>query len=52
MKTRYEKNKLMFAIDWIAVYCLVSVPIRGAFGDESPAMLIALPSSQRLSWHL
>ena len=42
MKKLYEKNELTFALVWIAVYCVVSIPIRGSFGDESAAMLIAL----------
>lgn len=42
MKKFYEKNELWFAIAWIVVYCGVSVPIRGAYGDESAAMLAGL----------
>lgn len=42
MKKFYEKNELWFAIAWIVVYCAVSVPIRGSFGDESAAMLAGL----------
>lgn len=42
MKKLYEKNELTFALVWIAIYCVVSIPIRGSFGDESAAMLIAL----------
>lgn len=42
MKKLYEKNDLLFAILWIVVYCVTSVPIRGSYGDESIAMLIAL----------
>lgn len=42
MKKLYEKNELWFALVWIAVYCATSIPIRGSFGDESPAMLIGL----------
>lgn len=42
MKKFYEKNELWFAITWIVVYCGVSVPIRGAYGDESAAMLAGL----------
>lgn len=38
----YEKNELTFALFWIAVYCAVSIPLRGAWGDESPAMLAGL----------
>jgi len=42
MKKSYEKNELLFAIAWIIVYCAVSIPIRGSFGDGSMAMLIGL----------
>lgn len=42
MKKFYEKNELWFAIAWIVVYCVVSVRIRGSFGDESAAMLAGL----------
>ncbi len=42
MKKLYEKNDLLFALLWIAVYCVVSIPVRGALGDESPVMLAAL----------
>ena len=42
MKKIYEKNELLFAIVWIVVYCLVSIPVRGSLGDESMAMLAGL----------
>lgn len=42
MKKWYEKNELLFAIVWIVVYCVVSIPIRGALGDESIIMLAGL----------
>lgn len=42
MKKLYERFELLFAILWIVIYCAVSVPIRGTFGDESPEMLIWL----------
>ncbi len=42
MKKLYEKHELMFAILWIIVYCMVSIPIRGKLGDESPIMTIGL----------
>lgn len=42
MKRFYENNELLFAIFWIVVYCVVSIPIRGSLGDESPAMLVGL----------
>ncbi len=38
----YQKSDLLFAVLWIIVYCAVSIPIRGSFGDESAAMLISL----------
>ena len=42
MKKLYEKNELGFALLWIGVYCAAGVPLRGAFGDESPVMLLGL----------
>ncbi|MDE7221378.1 MAG: hypothetical protein K2O45_17480, partial [Oscillospiraceae bacterium] len=42
MKKLYEKSELSFAIFWIVVYCAVTVPIRGSFGDESAVMLAGL----------
>ena len=42
MKKLYEKNELRFALLWILAYCVISIPIRGALGDESPVMLAAL----------
>ncbi len=42
MKKFYEKNELGFAIAWIVLYCVAFVPIRGAYGDESAAMLAGL----------
>lgn len=42
MKKIYDKNELLFAILWIIIYCVSSVPIRGSFGDESILMLILL----------
>lgn len=42
MKKLYEKNELLFALLWIAIYCVVSIPIRGTLGDESIVMLIGL----------
>ena len=38
----YQKNELNFAIFWIVIYCLITIPIRGNFGDESFFMLIGL----------
>ncbi len=42
MKKLYEKNELLFAVLWIILYCAVTIPIRGKYGDESAAMLAAL----------
>ncbi len=42
VKKLYEKNELTFALLWILVYCVVSIPIRGALGDESIVMTAAL----------
>lgn len=42
MKKFYEKNELWFAIAWIVLYCVVCVPVRGSYGDESAAMLVGL----------
>ncbi|MCI9432632.1 MAG: CPBP family intramembrane metalloprotease [Oscillospiraceae bacterium] len=42
MKRLYGKNELGFALLWIGVYCTAVVPLRGAFGDESPVMLLGL----------
>lgn len=42
MKELYEKSELGFAILWIIAYCVISIPIRGALGDESPAMMLGL----------
>lgn len=38
----YEKKEILFAVLWIMLYCFVSIPIRGNFGDESIWMLLAL----------
>lgn len=38
----YQKNEVSFALVWIMIYCLVSIPIRGQVGDESPLMLASL----------
>ena len=36
----YEKNEILFAVLWILLYCFVTIPIRGNFGDESVWMLL------------
>ena len=38
----YEKKEILFAVLWIMLYCFVTIPIRGNFGDESIWMLVAL----------
>lgn len=42
MRKFYEKNEVLFAVGWILVYCLVMMPVRGEFGDESVWTLLAL----------
>ena len=42
LKKLYDTKENLFAILWIVVYCLVTIPIRGQLGDESIWMLVAL----------
>lgn len=42
MKKLYDKSELWFALLWIIVYCVVSIPIRGELGNESIFMLLGL----------
>lgn len=42
MRKLYEKKEILFAVLWIVAYCVVLGTIRGKFGDDSIAMLIAL----------
>ena len=42
MRKLYEKEEILFAVLWIAAYCVILGTIRGNFGDESIYMLIAL----------
>ena len=42
MKKLYDKNELWFALIWIFIYCGVTIPIRGKYGDESIYMLLGL----------
>lgn len=35
MKTFYEKKPVLFAVGFIVLYCAVTIPIRGEFGDGS-----------------
>ncbi len=42
MKKFYEKKPVLFAVLWIVLYCAVSIPIRGEYGDGSIWSLIGL----------
>lgn len=42
MYSLYKRSEVNFAIVWIVIYCLISIPIRDDFGDDSIFMLIAL----------
>ena len=42
MHQLYAKHEVSFAVFWIVLYCVLTIPIRGYFGDESIWMLIAL----------
>ena len=42
MKKIYEKQEVWFAVLWIILYCVISVSLRGSFGDESIWMLLGL----------
>ena len=42
MHDLYKKNELAFALLWIAVYCAVTMTLRGQFGDESIYLLLSL----------
>ena len=42
MKRLQEKNPIWFAVAWIVIYCVLSVPIRGNRGDESVQMCVGL----------
>ena len=35
MKKFYEKKPVLFAVAWIVLYCAVTIPIRGEYGDGS-----------------
>ena len=41
MKKLYDTRENLFAIFWIVVYCLLTIPIRGELGDESVWVLAA-----------
>lgn len=42
MRKLYEEKKVLFAVLWIAAYCLVLGTIKGSYGYDSPLMLAAL----------
>lgn len=42
MRKLYEKREVLFAVLWIAVYCVVMTPVKGQFGYGSPWTLLAL----------
>ena len=42
MRKLYEERGILFAVLWIAAYCMVMAPIRGSFGWDSVWMLLAL----------
>lgn len=42
LKKLYDTRENLFAILWIVVYCLITIPIRGELGDESVWMLAVL----------
>ena len=42
LKKLYDTQENLFAILWIVLYCVISIPIRGQFGDESIWMTAAL----------
>lgn len=42
MHSLYKRNELAFALLWIAVYCAVTMSLRGQFGDENIYLFLAL----------
>ena len=42
LKKMYDANESRFAVLWIVVYCVLTIPIRGELGDESIWMLAVL----------
>ena len=42
MKKLYEKKSVLFAVLWIVLYCVVTIPIRGEYGDGSLWSLVGL----------
>ena len=42
MKKLYVKKPVLFAVIWIVLYCVVTIPIRGEYGDGSLWSLVGL----------
>lgn len=42
MRRLYDKNEITFAVLWIVIYCFLTIPVRGNFGDNSIWMLVVL----------
>ncbi len=42
LKKLYDRNEVTFAIFWIVLYCVLTVPVRGQYGDESPLGTVIL----------
>ena len=42
MKKQYEKKPVLFAVLFIVLYCAVTIPIRGEYGDGSIQSLLGL----------
>ena len=42
MRKFYEKKPVLFAVLWIVLYCAVTIPIRGEYGDGSIQSLLGL----------
>ena len=42
MRKLYEKKPILFAVLWIVLYCAVTIPIRGEYGDGSLPSLLGL----------
>ena len=42
MRKLYEKRPVLFAVAWIAAYCMVMAPLKGEQGYAGPGMLLAL----------
>lgn len=42
MRKLYEKREVLFAVLWIAAYCVVMTPVKGQFGYGSPWTLLTL----------